>query len=347
MKKSIYLYGNMIFLGSCNTKTNIQVEVDLPVVNTNVVMKQHVDIPVQTTGRIVMHDEIKLSFKKGGIIESIRVREGETVTAGQVLARLVQTEFTTSREQAELAFEKAERDFERVENLYRDSVTTLEQYQNARTALELAKQSLESVLFNVEHTMIRAPANGKILKKLASPGEIIGEGMPLILFGSTDNQWILKANVTDRDIVRLKLGDSAVITLDALPDIDIAASVSEISGMADPYTGTFEIELALDKHYRNLASGMIAEATVYPSNDSCYWLVPAEALVEGTGHRAIIYRYVDQQAAELTIYVEGIRENMLYARKLPEDTLEVIVDGHQYISDGMTVRKLTDDLNSN
>lgn len=347
MKKSIYLYGIMILLGSCNRQNNIQVEVDSPAVSTKVVVKQHVDIPVQTTGRIVMHDEVKLSFKKGGIIESIQVSEGETVATGRVLALLVQTEFTSSRQQAELAFEKAERDFERVENLYRDSVATLEQYQNALTALELAERSLESILFNVEHTMIRAPANGKILKKLASPGEIIGEGMPVILFGSTDSQWILKANVADRDIVRLKLGDSAVITLDALPGVVITASVSEISSMADSYTGTFEIELVPDKHYRNLASGMVAEAMVYPSNDSCYWLIPAEALVGGTGHRATVYRYADQQAAELTIYVEGIRENMLFARNLPEDTLEVIVDGHQFISDGMTVRKLTDDSNSN
>lgn len=344
MKRRIYLYGIMILLGSCNRQNNIQVEVDPPAVNTKVVVKQHVDIPVQTTGRIVMHDEVKLSFKKGGIIESIQVREGETVTAGQVLARLVQTEFRSSREQAELAFEKAERDFERAEILYRDSVATLEQYQNAFTALELARQSLESVRFNIEHTVIKAPANGKILKKMALPGEITGEGMPVILFGSTDSQWILKTNVVDRDIVKLKLGDSAVITLDALPGIDITASVSEISGMADPYTGTFEIELALDKHYRNLTSGMIAEATVYPSNDSCYWLIPAEALVEGTGHQATVYRYADQKAAELTIYVEEIRENMLFTRNLPEDTLEVIVDGHQFISDGMTVRKLTDDL---
>lgn len=302
--------------------------------------RQKTGIPVAAAGRITTRDEIKLSFKKGGIVREILVREGETVVRDQILASLKQAEFLSARTQAELAVEKAERDFSRVSNLYRDSVATLEQYQDALTALDVSRQTLSSTLFNTAHTVIRAPANGIILKKLASAEEIVGEGMPVILFGSTDSQWVLRTSLSDRDIVRLALGDSASVQLDAWPDSEFPATVTEISGMADPYTGTFDVELMLDPVGKNLAVGLIGNAVIFPSDSASYWLVPAEALIEGTGKQASIYEMVDGRARELTLQVEAVRGNILYSSGYPGDSLYVITSGHQFITDGALVRNV-------
>ncbi|MFX5789426.1 hypothetical protein ABTE25_20235, partial [Acinetobacter baumannii] len=79
-------------------------------------------------------------------------------------------------QQAKLAFEKAERDFARVKNLYQDSVATLEQYQNAKTGLDVAKRTVDLVQFNKQYTAIYAQADGFVTKKLANAGEVIAAG---------------------------------------------------------------------------------------------------------------------------------------------------------------------------
>ena len=75
--------------------------------------------------------------------------------------------------------------------------------------------------------------------------EMAGPGYPVFLFGSTAGNWIVRINVTDRDRVRLHAGDTAVIRLDAFPGESFPAEVSELANAADPYTGTFEVELML------------------------------------------------------------------------------------------------------
>jgi len=91
-------------------------------------------IPVRAIGMLGTMTEIKLSFKTGGIVREIRVKEGERVRRGDILAVLDLSEIRAQVDQAQIAMEKAGRDLTRAENLYRDSVATLEQLQNARSA---------------------------------------------------------------------------------------------------------------------------------------------------------------------------------------------------------------------
>ncbi len=328
---------------SCREKPEQRAQSEPPLVTTVVVRTEYTSIPVSAAGRITTKDEVKLSFKKGGVIELVNAEEGQWVKAGQLLARLKQSEFLSAKTQAELAAGKAERDFFRVENLYRDSVATLEQYQNAQTALEMARQILAAADFNFEHSEIRAPANGKILRKLASPGELIGEGMPVFLFGSTDSPWVLHASLADRDVVSIVRGDSAFISLDPWPQKQFRATVTGISGMADPYTGTFNVELTLEGETTDVAAGMIGKADIYPSDKSWYSLIPANALVSGNGGTARVYVLKGGVATLTAVNVEAIRGDHLYASGRAGEIMEVVTSGHQFIDNGTAVQVIRGD----
>jgi multidrug efflux pump subunit AcrA (membrane-fusion protein) len=124
-----------------------------------------ISIPVHSTGVLVSSEEYKLSFKTGGIIGKIYVKEGERVKKGKMLASLRLDEIAANESQAKSGYEKALRDYQRAENLYRDTVATLEQKQNAATALSVAKSALEIVQFNLAHSSILAPDDGIVLRK--------------------------------------------------------------------------------------------------------------------------------------------------------------------------------------
>ena len=323
---------------ACNNSNEREITVQHPLVETTIVKKQTISIPVECAGRITTKDEIRLSFKQGGIIESIPVDEGDRVVRGQLLARLKQTEFESAVTQAQLGLDKAQRDFDRVSNLYSDSVATLEQYQNAGTALEIARKTLESVQFNVSHTGITSPVSGRILRKLAMPEEIVGAGTPVLLLASTESRWVLGASVSDRDVVRLVTGDSAVIETDAFPGRKFSAVVSEISAMADPYTGTFDVELSILDDDGQLYTGLIGTAEIFPSETSEFWLVPSGALVEGRQKDAAIYTVESGQARKLTVDVQAVRGSYLYAGGFSSDEVEIVISGQGILTEGMTVR---------
>jgi RND family efflux transporter MFP subunit len=224
-----------------------------------------------------------LSFKAGGIIEKIPIREGEKVKKGQLLAVLELSEIRSKVNQAKLAVDKADRDFLRAANLFRDSVVTLELYQNAKTALEVARSELRIAEFNLEHSGIVAPANGLILKKLAEENEIVGPGHPVLFFASIENEWIMRVHVTDKDRIHLNINDSASVSFDAFPGQQFRAKIAEIAEISDPFTGTYEIELSLDEQIISPVSGLIGTARIFPSRVLDYPIVPYESLMEGNG----------------------------------------------------------------
>jgi RND family efflux transporter MFP subunit len=176
--------------------------------------------PIKASGLISSLHEARLSFKTGGIIEKIFVKEGQNIAKGQLLATLNLTEINAQVSQAQENVSKIERDLKRVNALYRDSVATLEQVQNLTTALSVAKQSLQIAQYNQGYSKIYAPTNGVVVKKMMNEGELASSGSPVFFVNAAGaNDWVVKVGIADKDWTRLKLGDKAEISLDAFPDV--------------------------------------------------------------------------------------------------------------------------------
>ncbi len=297
--------------------------------------------PVRTTGKLAPASEIRLSFKIGGLIEKIVAEEGQTIEMGQLMARLDQSEIEARYIQAESAFEKAERDFNRIERLYADSVATNEQFQNARTALNLAEADLSIAEFNLKHSVIKAPAAGKILKQFPEENEIIAAGQPVFLFGSTAKAWILRAGITDQDILRLSIGDSAQVFFDAYPQKTFFANVTRLGAAANPMTGLFETELTMDPAAVKLIAGFVARIKIYPRQTEKLFTIPVDALVEADGQRGYIFLVNspdDSVAREQAVEVVTIlKDKIAIQNAFPEESL-VITDGANYLRDKAAIR---------
>jgi len=314
-------------------------ETSLPV-RTVIVQEQPVIFPVHTSGKLASKTESKLSFKTGGIIQKIYVDEGQSVEKGQLLAALNLSEVKSKARQAELALQKAQRDFTRAGNLYRDSVATLEQFQDVRTALEVARTNADIAKFNLEYSEIRSPSQGKILKRVAEENEIVGAGYPVFLFASTESAWVVRVNLTDKDIVNVQLGDSASVSFDAYPGRTFACHVSETGNAADPYTGTYEVELHVDELPESLVSGFITRVDIYPAkNMKKMIIIPVEALIDGQGMAGNCYVIRDGKPVKQTIEIYTFTDNGIIVSSGLVDGDEVIVEGGEYIRDDITIER--------
>jgi len=92
-------------------------EGDIRYVKTSPVVQSTGSVPVYSAGLIMPEDEVKLSFKTAGIIEEIKVNEGEKVKKDQFLASLNLSEIRSQVQIAENAWLKATRDHERAQKL--------------------------------------------------------------------------------------------------------------------------------------------------------------------------------------------------------------------------------------
>lgn len=281
--------------------------------------------------------EVKLSFKTGGIIDEIFVDEGMSVKKDQILAKLNLSEIDAMVEQARLGYEKAERDLERAKNLYSDSVVTLEQLQNAKTAVLLSKAQLRVAEFNRAHSVIKAPSRGKILKKLGEKNETIAAGHPLFLFSSSESAWVFRAALPDVDIVKIQSGDHAVIDFDAFPGEHFNARVTEIAKAADPFTGTYEVELSLTSGNSNFIIGLIGKAQILPSETKEYEALPIKVLHDAEGMTGFLYVIQDSSFEKRQVDLAAITDSLIYIHPVLDTNCQIIAEGAEYLIPGSSL----------
>lgn len=331
-----------IFLFSCGNEEKKENAPELVKVKTTFAEKKRTAIPVRSSGILAAKKEMKLSFKTGGIIEDIYVDEGEDVQSGAILARLDPSEIRARVKQAELALNKARRDYKRVENLYQDSVATLENLQNAETALNIAQSNHTIAQFNLEHSEIKAPSRGAILRRLSEEHEIVAAGEPVFLFASAEGKWIIRTGITDKDIIKLNQGDSAYIYFDPYPGESFLANIMEVGSSADPYTGTYEVELSLCATEKKLANGFIARVEIFPSGQIENITVPVDAIVDASNYTGYVFAIEKGKPVKRKLKLGSLIDGdvIVYGGLKVGD--EFVVEGCEYIQDESIIEIVND-----
>ncbi len=297
--------------------------------------------PIEANGLIGAQDEMRLSFKTGGIVRRIVVQEGEVVRKGALLAELELTEVQAQAEQALQMAQKAERDLERGERLYADQVISLEALQNLRTQAAVAGAGRDAARFNLGYSQITAPRDGVVLRKLVEERELVPPGQPVVILGSADRGYVLRFALSDRDIVRIKTSDEARVTVDAYPGIELKGVVSEVSSAADPRMGLFPAQIRLTSTADiRLASGLVANATIEPAQPGStrFTYVPVSAIVEGEGRTASVFVIDGTTARKRLVRVGFIKDEYVALAEGLKPGERVVTEGSLYLVDGERVR---------
>ncbi|RPE06010.1 efflux RND transporter periplasmic adaptor subunit [Chitinophaga lutea] len=299
-------------------------------------------IPV--SGTFTTDDEVLLSFKTGGIIQRIMVREGDAIRAGQTVAVLNPVEIDAQVQQAKLAFEKATRDHQRAQNLYNDSVATLEQLQNAGTAMEMARQQLQAAQFNRNHSVITAPRNGFVLRKLAAEGQLVQPGTPVLeTNGAQSGNWLLRTSVSNKEWAAIRINDAATVEVESVPGKTFTGTVSRRSEGIDPATGAFQIDIRFSgEKPASIAFGMFGKAVVQTSEKAqtgSGWAIPYDALLDGDGSSGYVFITNDGKTAQkVKVTVAGMEKDQVLISQGLENARQLIIAGSAYLKDSSAIR---------
>jgi membrane fusion protein, multidrug efflux system len=348
MKNIIFALGLMapvfaaMLFTQCNGKTKAATTTeDAVLVRTQPITASAFTPQLNYSGSMASTSEARLSFKIGGIISKIYVKEGDAVSRGQLLATLDLTEINAQVQQASQGAEKAHRDVTRVQNLYNDTVATLEQLQNATTQQQVANEGLRIARFNQQHAQIRATENGTILRKLMNEGEMASSGAPVFfLSGTSGNDWVIRFGVADKDWALLKKGEKASVQIDAYPGKKFTGIITEIAQGADQLSGTYEVEVKVLPEGHRFASGLFATIQLQPASQQTVIMVPIEAITEGDDKTGYVYTLnADKQTVTKNkVTIAFLQKDKAAISSGLENVTEVITEGVGYLTDKSLVK---------
>ena len=300
---------------------------------------------INVSGQFTTDDEVMLSFKTGGIIQSLLVKEGDAVKQGQLLATLNPVEIDAQVQQAQLSYDKSVRDHQRIQNLYKDSVATLEQLQNTQTAVDIAQQQLKSAQFNRSHSQIRAQANGFVLRKLASEGQMVQPGTAVFeTNGAKSGNWMLRVAVSNKEWAAIKLQDKATVEVESIPGKVFNGVISRKSEGISAASGSFMADIKLTgEKPAAIAFGMFGKAKITPvtaaaTTDNGPWNIPYDALLEGDGNKGFVFVTTDNKTAhKVTVTIAGMEKDRVIISEGLQNAGSLIISGSAYLTEGSPI----------
>jgi len=187
------------------------------------------------------------------IVRKVSVKVGDRVERDQVI--IVFSEDNVSYQQAKLGFESAQAAFNRVKSLYTDAGVSKQDYDNARTQFEMAREGYKSTS---ELIRIKAPIDGTITQLNVQTSSNVSPGMPLFTVSNNDG-FEAQFFVTADEIDEIRTGARAIIEN---RKERIEGSVTEISLIMDPVRRAFPVRASFAGKPKTLVSGMSVDVTV-------------------------------------------------------------------------------------
>ena len=259
---------------------------------------------VEVRGAVQSRRNVMLSAQTAGEIRRINVREGQNISAGQVLIELDADVIRKTIDELKTSIELATTVYEKQSKLWEQKIGTEVQYLQAKNNKESLEGKLATAYAQLNLAIIKAPFSGTVDELPARLGEMAAPGIPLIRIVSTDEMY-LKSDVSERFIGRFKAGDKVDILFPLL-NKKLESQIASLGQVINEENRTFEVEVKLPK----------VDFIVKPNQVVVLQLrdyVNQEALAVPT---RLIQRDEDGQY----IYVVEKRENATVARKVHVDT---------------------------
>ena len=295
-----------------------------------------------------------MGFEVPGRITEFLAKEGQIVAAGEVLARLDDRDYQAELEKAKANQRKALADLNRSLSIYRQdkgaiSTTSIESDRRAKEVADAAVNQAEKA---VEDTVLRAPFDGYMARKLVEDFANVQAKEPVLILQDI-SQLEVEVSVPERDIAggmpkqtpeEITERVKPEVSITSIPDRSFAARVKEFATTADPTTRTFQIRLIFDRPDDiSILPGMTARVAANVVKEGGM-RVPLAAVQSDAQHKAFVWK-VDPDS--MTVSRQPVQAGDMDGAKVNiESGLQagdvIAISGLQQLEEGMQVRRFGD-----
>src|SRR5947199_5750040 len=291
-------------------------------VTTEKAVRKTVLQTVSATGKVQPETEVKISPEVAGEIIELPVADGMGIKKGDLLVKIRPDSYKALLEAQEAAISsakaknlqqkatmlKTEQDIKRAEDMYAKKTISVQEYNNAQAAYDVAKNTYESSLHEIERaqagssqardqlskTTVYPPIDGtvtmlnsKLGERIVATGQFAGtEVMRVADLGHVE----ARVDVNENDVVNVKVGDKANVKIDAYSDRKFYGTVYQIAntgkttgaGTQEEVTN-FEVKIRIDDHDVTLKPGLSCTADIETNMVKDVVAVPMQDVTIRTG----------------------------------------------------------------
>jgi RND family efflux transporter MFP subunit len=300
--------------------------------------------PILTaSGYVVARRQAVVSAKIQGRLEDLRVEEGSEVRKGDILARLESFDFAAAVNRARAAVQRAEADLAEQERLLRvaeklaaEQILAADEREAAQSRVRIAKAQLAQqeadlafVEAQMQHTVIRAPFAGVVIKKMAEVGESVAPIPPGVNISIASGAIValadlatleVEADVAEANVAKVGNGQPAEVTVEAIPDRRYEAVLRQVIPTADRTKATVMVKVTILDKDEDLKPEMSAKVTFLepepetgdspPEEAPAVVLVPREAVVSREG-RSVVYLVREDKVQERPVVLGTARKGQV------------------------------------
>jgi membrane fusion protein (multidrug efflux system) len=279
--------------------------------------------------------EIEIFAKTTGIVEELRVEEGNGVDTGDTLIVLDDREARLNHRKAEISFREAENALNRSREMKSRNLISQEDFETAQLAYENALTSLREARLTLEYTRVTAPIGGTITHRAVELGTMVTQGKALFRLADF-NPLRARIYIPERELRRLHVGQRVILGIESVPEREFDATVTLISSVVDPSSGTFKVTVEVESAGGILRPGMFASARIIVDTHPRTRVVQAEAVLYDGRQR---YLYVIREGTAERIDVEAgfIDKGCVEVLGPVEEGEIVVVAGHNNLASGTKV----------
>ncbi len=195
------------------------------------------------------------------LVEEVRVKEGQAVRRGEVLARMRRASVEPAAASAEAQRRVAAADYERMSNLFKEGAVARRDVEAAEAQLRAAEALAANAQKRLEDATVEAPFDGVVAKRFVQGGDRVGDGDQLFRFVNTA-ELEFSASVPTEGLGRIRVGDPVSLEVSGLDRVSVTGRVARINATVDPATRQVKVYVSVANRDHRLAGDMFASGRI-------------------------------------------------------------------------------------
>lgn len=286
---SLFLLPGLLILQACSGNTENQGEEthQHPLVKFAEVQRGPFTHEIKVQGNVETDQDITLSSEMGGLITSIEVKEGQRVSAGQVIAQIDASVLSSNLVELNTKLEYAEYMLDKQKELMRRGVGSEFDLETAQNNVDAIKASIKSLSTQKGKAVIRAPFSGTIDQVFARQGQMAGPASPIARL--VNNKTIdIVASISEKHFSKVKEGTEMRVSFPNYADTTVILPVSHVGNYIAPTNRTFRIKSTLNNNDYFLPN-MLAEVRITDLSVENGLIIPSLSILKDQENNDFVY----------------------------------------------------------
>ncbi len=313
-------------------------EKEVKVLVQNMKAQDHANI-IKLYGQTKADRDVEIKAETSGRIQEVLVEKGTMVKKGDVIARITMDDRQRRLRSAESLVRQRELEFEASRKLSQKSFRSQTKLAEADALLDAARAERESIRVDINHTVIKAPFDGRLEDRAIEVGDYVTQGT-LIAHIVDLSPIVVSAEIAESDISKIRDGQPAQALLGDGRQID--GIIRYVSTSSDKQTRTYRIEIESANSDFEIATGLTAQVRLQTSSQLAYRLSPAILTLSDQG--VIGVKTVNSDNL-VEFYPVGLLEDTaegVWVSGLPQQA-RIITRGQEYVVTGQKVAAIEGD----